>query len=104
MSILNKIFGIKSTDYNQLMKDGGIVIDVRTPGEFNSGHIKGSINIPLDKIKSKIKKIENLKKPVIFCCASGMRSGQATSITKSRGIDVYNGGGWSSLDRKLNNV
>ncbi|MDG1348626.1 MAG: rhodanese-like domain-containing protein [Flavobacteriales bacterium] len=104
MSILKKIFGIKSTDYNQLMKDGGIVIDVRTPGEFNSGHIKGSINIPLDKIKSKIKKIENLKKPVIFCCASGMRSGQATSITKSRGIDVYNGGGWSSLDRKLNNV
>ncbi|MDC3305545.1 rhodanese-like domain-containing protein [Flavobacteriales bacterium] len=104
MSILKKIFGIKSTDYDQLMKDGGIVIDVRTPGEFNSGHIKGSINIPLDKIKSKIKKIENLKKPVIFCCASGMRSGQATSITKSRGIDVYNGGGWSSLDRKLNNV
>jgi len=104
MSILKKIFGIKSTDYNQLMKDGGIVIDVRNPGEFNSGHIKGSINIPLDKIKSKIKKIENLKKPVIFCCASGMRSGQATSITKSRGIDVYNGGGWSSLDRKLNNV
>tara|TARA_B110000003_G_scaffold276129_1_gene321041 strand:- start:1168 stop:1482 length:315 start_codon:yes stop_codon:yes gene_type:complete len=104
MSILKKIFGIKSTDYNQLMKDGGIVIDVRTTGEFNSGHIKGSINIPLDKIKSKIKKIENLKKPVIFCCASGMRSGQATSITKSRGIDVYNGGGWSSLDRKLNNV
>ena len=34
MSILKKIFGIKSTDYNQLMKDGGIVIDVRTP-RFN---------------------------------------------------------------------
>ena len=104
MSILKKIFGIKSTDYNQLIKDGAIIIDVRTPGEFNSGHINGATNVPLDKIKSKIKKIENLKKPVLFCCASGMRSGQATSITKSRGIDVYNGGGWSSLDRKLNNV
>ena len=102
MSILKKIFGIKTTDYNQLMKDGAIVIDVRTTGEFNSGHISGSTNVPLDKIKSKIKKIENLKKPVIFCCASGMRSGQATSIAKSRGIDVYNGGGWSSLNRKLN--
>lgn len=102
MSILNKIFGIKTTDYNQLMKDGAIIIDVRTTGEFNSGHISGSTNVPLDKIKSKIKKIENLKKPVIFCCASGMRSGQATSIAKSRGIDVYNGGGWSSLNRKLN--
>ncbi|MDG2264179.1 MAG: rhodanese-like domain-containing protein [Flavobacteriales bacterium] len=102
MSVLKKLFGIKTTDYNQLMKDGAIVIDVRTPGEFNSGHINGSTNVPLDKIKSKIKKIENLKKPVIFCCASGMRSGQATSIAKSRGIDVYNGGGWSSLNSKLN--
>jgi rhodanese-related sulfurtransferase len=102
MSILNKIFGIKTTDYKQLINDGGLVIDVRTPGEFNSGHISGSTNVPLDKIKSKIKKIENLKKPIIFCCASGLRSGQATSIAKSRGIDVYNGGGWSSLNRKLN--
>jgi rhodanese-related sulfurtransferase len=101
MSILKKLFGIKVTDYNQLMKDGAIVIDVRTPGEFNSGHINGSTNVPLDKIKSKIKKIENLKKPVIFCCASGMRSGQATSVAKSRGINAYNGGGWSSLNRKL---
>jgi len=102
MSILNKIFGIKTTDYKQLINDGGLVIDVRTPGEFNSGHISGSTNVPLDKIKSKIKKIVNLKKPIIFCCASGLRSGQATSIAKSRGIDVYNGGGWSSLNRKLN--
>ena len=102
MSIFKKLFGIKTIDYNQLMKDGAIVIDVRTTGEFNSGHITGSTNVPLDKIKSKIKKIENLKKPVIICCASGMRSGQATSIAKSRGIDVYNGGGWSSLNRKLN--
>ena len=43
-----------------------LVIDVRTPGEFNSGHINGSTNVPLDKIKSKIKKIENLKKASNF--------------------------------------
>jgi|TARA_B110000879_G_scaffold191261_1_gene256278 phage shock protein E len=103
MSILKKIFGIKTTDYNQLMKDGAIVIDVRTPGEFNSGHINGSTNVPLDKIRSKINKIGNLKTSIIFCCASGMRSGQATSIAKSKGIVAYNGGGWSSLNRKLNN-
>jgi phage shock protein E len=103
MSILKKIFGIKTTDYNQLMKDGAIVIDVRTPGEFNSGHINGSTNVPLDKIRSKITKIGNLKKSIIFYCASGMRSGQATSIAKSKGIVAYNGGGWSSLNRKLNN-
>ena len=103
MSILKKIFGIKTTDYNQLIKDGAIVIDVRTPREFNSGHINGSTNVPLDKIRSKINKIGNLKTSIIFCCASGMRSGQATSIAKSKGIVAYNGGGWSSLNRKLNN-
>ena len=101
MSILKKLFGIKLTDYNQLIKDGAIIIDVRTPGEFNSSHINAATNVPLDKIKSMIKKIENLKKPIIFCCASGMRSGQATSVAKSRGINAYNGGGWSSLNRKL---
>jgi phage shock protein E len=103
MSILKKLFGVKVTDYNQLIKNGAIIIDVRTSGEYNSGHISGSTNVPLDKIKSKIKKIENLKKPVIFCCASGMRSSQATSIAKSRGVDAYNGGGWSGLKRKINN-
>ena len=103
ITLLKRIFGIKVTDYNQLMKDGAIIIDVRTPGEYNSGHIKGATNMPLDKIKSKIKKIENLEKPVIFCCASGMRSGKATSIVKSRGIQAYNGGGWSSLNSKINN-
>jgi len=102
ITLIKKILGIKTIDYNQLMKDGVIIIDVRTTGEFNSGHIKGSTNVPLDKIKSKIKKIENLKKPVIFCCASGMRSGQATSIAKSRGINAYNGGDWNNLNRKLN--
>ncbi len=101
MSILKRLFGSKVTDYNHLIKDGAILIDVRTPGEFNSGHINGSTNVPLDKIKSKIKKLENLNKSVIFCCASGVRSGQATSYAKSRGVNAYNGGGWSSLNRKL---
>ena len=53
MSILKKLFGIKVTDYNELIKEGAIVIDVRSKGEFNSGHISGATNVPLDKIKSK---------------------------------------------------
>ena len=84
------------------MKDGAYIVDVRTPGEFNSGNIKGSTNIPLDQITSNIKEIEKLNKVVIFYCASGIRSGQATSIAKAKGIEAYNGGGWRSLNRKLN--
>ena len=101
MSLLKKLFGIKTIDFNQLLKDGAYIIDVRTIVEFNSGNIKESTNIPLDTIKSKIKKIEKLKKVVIFCCASGIRSGQATSIVKAKGIEAYNGGGWRSLNSKL---
>jgi rhodanese-related sulfurtransferase len=74
---------------------------VRTPEEFQGGHIKGSKNITLNTISSKINDIKNLNKPVIACCASGMRSSQATSILKSNGIEAMNGGGWSSLEKKL---
>ena len=102
MSLLKKLFGIKIINFNQLLEDGACIIDVRTPGEFNSGNIKGSTNVPLDQIQSNIKEIEKLNKGVIFCCASGVRSGQATSIAKSRGIESYNGGGWRSLNSKLN--
>tara|TARA_B100000700_G_C14905596_1_gene789545 strand:+ start:752 stop:1063 length:312 start_codon:yes stop_codon:yes gene_type:complete len=102
MSIFKKIFENNIVDFNQLLKDGACIIDVRTSEEFSSGNIMDSKNIPLDEIKSNIKKIEKLNKAVIFCCASGIRSGQATSIAKSKGIEAYNGGGWKDLNIKLN--
>lgn len=102
MSLLKRLFGIKTTDFNQLLEDGAYIIDVRTPGEFNSGHIKESTNIPLDQIQSKLEAIKEMNKSIIFCCASGVRSGRATSIAKAIGIKSYNGGGWRSLNSKLN--
>lgn len=93
--------GGKSESVAEFIEKGAIIIDVRTPGEFQGGHIKGSKNIPLNTISSKINEIKKLNKPVIACCASGMRSSQATSILKSNGIDAMNGGGWMSLENKL---
>lgn len=88
-------------DYRELVKNGAQIIDVRTPGEFKGGHIKGAVNIPLQNISSQMNRIRK-DKPVITCCASGMRSASAKSILKSNGYsDVYNGGGWASLDSKL---
>lgn len=102
MGLLSMLgFGGKSESVKEFMEKGAVVIDVRTPGEFQGGHIKGSKNIPLNVISSKINDIKKLNKPVIACCASGMRSAQATSILKSNGIDAMNGGGWSSLENKL---
>lgn len=93
--------GSKSESIKDYISKGAVIIDVRTAGEFQSGHIKGSKNIPLNTIGSKINEIKKLNKPVIACCASGMRSSQATSILKQNGIEVINGGGWSSLQSKL---
>ncbi len=102
MGLLSMLgLGGKSESVKEFMDKGAIIIDVRTTGEFQGGHIKGSKNIPLNTISSKINEIKKLNKPVIACCASGMRSSQATSILKSNGIDAMNGGGWSSLENKL---
>jgi phage shock protein E len=102
IKLLKKIFGVgPKTDFRMLMQNGAQLIDVRTKGEFQSGHIRGSINIPLQNLQGNISKIKK-DKPVITCCASGMRSASAKSILKSNGFtEVYNGGGWMSLQRRI---
>ena len=88
-------------DFKELIENGAQIIDVRTPAEFKSGHIRGAVNIPLQTISSQLGRIKK-DKPVITCCASGMRSASAKSILKSNGfVEVYNGGGWMSLQGKL---
>lgn len=74
------------------------IIDVRTPAEFMGGNVKGSINIPLNEIPERLEEIKNLAQPIILCCASGNRSGQATVYLKKMGIDCKNGGGWTEVN------
>lgn len=98
MSFLRKILGLgPKVDYHELIANGAILIDVRTPTEYSNGKPKNSQNIPLDKIAGEISKIKKLNKPIILCCASGMRSGRATSILKRNDIEAYNGGGWNKF-------
>lgn len=97
---LKKLFG-SGTDFKALKESGAIIIDVRTPQEFDHGHIRDSRNIPLDKIQREVKAIKNMNKPIITVCKSGARSGMAKSILKSAGIEVYNGGPWNVLIEKL---
>jgi len=90
-----------SVDYKSLIQNGGLIIDVRTKGEYQSGHIKGSINIPLNVLSDNISKLKK-DKAIITCCASGMRSASAKGILKSSGFtEVHNGGGWMSLQHKI---
>ncbi|MFP5470645.1 MAG: rhodanese-like domain-containing protein [Bacteroidia bacterium] len=98
MGILDSLFGPK-VDLSAIKKQGAIILDVRSTGEYQSGHGIDSINIPLDQIHSKIDKLKGYNKPILTCCASGMRSGSAASILKNHGIEAYNAGSWSSADR-----
>ena len=83
------------------MKKIGTIVDVRTREEFVGGHIQNSINIPLQEITNHIEEIKTMEGPIIFCCASGVRSGHAADYFSALGITCENGGGWLSLNSKL---
>ena len=100
---LKKLFGIgANVNCSELLQNGAIIVDVRSKAEYLSGHIKDSINIPVDTLRNNLLKLKDKNQPIVTCCASGMRSAAAKSILKSSGFTkVYNGGGWSSLKNKI---
>ncbi len=98
---LMRIFGVQpKVNLADLIKSGAVILDVRTKGEYSSGHVKGSVNIPLDRLPDQMKKLDK-NKAIITCCASGMRSAAAKGALKSAGFkEVHNGGSWG----KVNNL
>jgi phage shock protein E len=98
MGLLSALFGKKeSVNLGELIQNGAQIIDVRSPGEFAQGHIKKAKNIPLDKLPTQLSKLDK-NKPIITCCASGMRSASARGILLKAGFKtVVNGGGWTNL-------
>ena len=96
--IIKKLFG-GGTDLREKLEQGAVIIDVRTKAEFGGGHVQGSKNIPLNQVSNQLNKIQKWNKPVIACCASGMRSASAISILKQHGIEAYNGGSWRNVSR-----
>ncbi|MBL7768985.1 MAG: rhodanese-like domain-containing protein [Flavipsychrobacter sp.] len=100
MNIFKSMFG-PAEDFKALKEAGAIVLDVRTPAEFQSGHVKGSVNIPLDILNKQLNSLKKEGKAIIAVCRSGNRSAMAVSQLKAAGIEAYNGGAWNSLQRKL---
>jgi rhodanese-related sulfurtransferase len=103
LGFLNKLFGAGGNNEmlaNAIAK-GAFLVDVRTPGEFASGSVKGAVNIPLDKIGSQVAKFKGKENIIVFC-RSGARSSQARSILESKGIqNVINGGPWTQVNQYI---
>ena len=78
------------------------IVDVRSPLEFKAGNVSGSINIPLNEVEEKIEDLRKMQ-PMVLCCASGGRSGQACDYLETQGLtEVYNGGGWIAVNAQKN--
>ena len=86
-------------EVDALPRDGSVVLlDVRTPGEFQRGHFDGAVNIPVDELRERIGEIER-GKPLYVNCQSALRSYIACRILTQNGFDCYNfAGGWRLYD------
>lgn len=103
-AFLKNIFASRQLDYPTLIGRGAVIIDVRAPNEFASGHVKNALNIPLVEIQNHFVKLKRNEKPIIACCSSGARSGRATKILIDAGIETYNGGSWTQVKNALANL
>jgi phage shock protein E len=101
--MLQALFGKKEViDYKELVKQGAVVVDVRSKEEFDGGHIDGAVNVPFDGIVSGLQKLGSKETVIITCCVSGGRSSLAKNMLHAAGYDtVYNGGGWQALQNNL---
>lgn len=102
LDFLKKMFGGEpEVDLATVIADGAMLVDVRSPQEFASGHVKGSVNIPLDSITHKLNKFKGQKNIIVFC-QSGARSSRAAQILAANDIkNVYNGGSWMSMRKHV---
>lgn len=81
-----------------IQNNQGTIVDVRTPSEFQGGHIKGSINIPVNEILQRLEELKDLEMPLLLCCASGGRSAMATQYLKEQEIECLNAGSWHFIN------
>lgn len=85
--LFNRIPSISTNELAGKLDKDLILLDVRTPGEYQGGHIAVAKNVPLNKIADYRQKQEQ---PIYVICQSGMRSKQAARILKQKGYQVIN--------------
>lgn len=100
MGFLQNLFGGGQTaDLKTIIGQGAFLVDVREPGEFAGGSVKGAVNIPLGSVASQLEKFKGKENIIVFC-RSGNRSGQAKVILEQNGFkNVVNGGTWENVNQ-----
>ena len=102
--IVYRVYKYQTLDngLDSLIKNGAVILDVRTEKEFKTGRIEGSQNISLGEIRERFIELDK-NKTYITVCSHGLRSVKVESILKDKGFkNVYNGGAWSDLQKSLN--
>ena len=100
MNLFRRLFSsAPAVDLKSIIDEGAFLVDVRTPAEFAEGHVKGSVNIPLDRIPAQLAKFKDKTNIIVFC-RSGGRSSQAKNILQQNGFaNVVNGGTWNNVSQ-----
>ena len=98
-----KVYSIYNLDkgLDKLIANGAVILDVRTQAEYETGHIKNSVNIVMSHLRTDSIPFDT-NQVIITCCSHGLRSIKAVELLKSRGFkNVYNGGAWSDLEKLI---
>lgn len=91
MALLRARGSISGADARKLVEAGAKLIDVRSRGEFSSGHLPGATNLPIADLPGKVEKLGPKDKPIVLYCASGARSAMAAGTLKRAGYQqVHN--------------
>jgi rhodanese-related sulfurtransferase len=92
--VFKRLGEVSSAKARELVKQGAALVDVRSPGEFSTGHLPGAKNIPMQELGAQLKSLVSKDHPIVLYCASGTRSAMARGVLKSQGFtQVYNLGG-----------
>lgn len=101
--LLKRLGQITPAQARALLRDGAIVIDVRSPSEFARGHLRGAVNIPVGELAERIgRQVPDKTRPVLLHCLSGTRSGMGARSLRGLGYaNVHNLGSLGRARRVL---
>ncbi|MCA2978973.1 MAG: rhodanese-like domain-containing protein [Myxococcaceae bacterium] len=86
--VFRRLGQVSSAAARQLVKDGAVLVDVRSPREFSGGHLPGAINVPLQDLAGQVKRLGEKQRPVVLYCASGTRSAMAKAALRRQGFSA----------------